>query len=81
MTGKANAVFWIGFILIFMNFWISGQSTVLWQAISGGGVKTGGPNGPQPMILQKGQRAPKGWTKVGNMVFPPGYVTPPAKSN
>ena len=34
MTGKANAVFWIGLVLIFANFWISGQSTTFWKAIS-----------------------------------------------
>jgi hypothetical protein len=35
MTGKANAVFWIGMLLIFANFWISGQSSTIWGEISG----------------------------------------------
>jgi hypothetical protein len=34
MTGKATAVFWLGLILIFLNFWISGQSTTFWNAIT-----------------------------------------------
>src|SRR5271166_4931868 len=40
MNSKANAVFWIGFILIFLNFWISGQSTSLWTSITTGGKKS-----------------------------------------
>lgn len=35
MTGKANAVFWMGLILIALNFWVSGQSAVLWGAFTG----------------------------------------------
>lgn len=34
MNGKATGVFWIGLILIFLNFWLSGQSTTFWKAIS-----------------------------------------------
>jgi hypothetical protein len=34
MSGKATAVFWIGLILVFLNFWLSGQSTTLWQRFS-----------------------------------------------
>jgi len=36
MTGKATAVFWIGLILIFVNFWLSGQSTVVWKLLTTG---------------------------------------------
>jgi hypothetical protein len=34
MSGKSTAVFWLGLILIFLNFWISGQSSSLWDAIT-----------------------------------------------
>jgi len=34
MTGKANAVFWIGLVLIFANFWVTGQSTTFWSIFS-----------------------------------------------
>jgi hypothetical protein len=34
MSNRAVAVFWLGLILIFLNFWISGQSTTLWDAIT-----------------------------------------------
>lgn len=34
MNSKQNAVFWIGLILIVANFWVSGQSTTLWQTFS-----------------------------------------------
>jgi hypothetical protein len=34
MSGKATAVFWLGLILIMLNFWISGQSTTFWNAIT-----------------------------------------------
>jgi hypothetical protein len=48
MTGKANAVFWIGLIIILANFWISGQSTVIWDMFTGvvaPKVSTGGGGG------------------------------------
>lgn len=34
MSGKATFVFWVGLILIFMNFWLSGQSTSFWGRVS-----------------------------------------------
>jgi hypothetical protein len=34
MTGKQNMVFWIGLIMILVNFWISGQSTILWKTLT-----------------------------------------------
>lgn len=40
MTGKANAVFWMGLILIALNFWVSGQSAVLWGAFTGTSTST-----------------------------------------
>jgi hypothetical protein len=48
MSGKATAVFWLGLILIFLNFWISGQSTSLWTSIAvpgSGGTPTGNSSG------------------------------------
>jgi hypothetical protein len=53
MTGKANTVFWIGLILIGLNFWISGQSTGLWKSLTSGSsglksVGTGGAAGRSP---------------------------------
>jgi hypothetical protein len=38
MNNKATGVFWIGFLLIFMNFWLSGQSSTLWKAFTTGGA-------------------------------------------
>jgi hypothetical protein len=40
MTGKATGVFWIGLVLIFLNFWLSGQSSTIWHALTNPG--TGG---------------------------------------
>lgn len=59
MSGKANAVFTIGLILIVLNFWISGQSTAVWKMFTGvpnlgssggssGGGTTGGVNPNNP---------------------------------
>jgi hypothetical protein len=42
MSGKATAVFWIGLILVFLNFWLSGQSTSLWTRLSKPGAGSTG---------------------------------------
>jgi hypothetical protein len=34
MSGKATLVFWLGLILIVANWWISGQSSTFWSAVS-----------------------------------------------
>lgn len=57
MSGRQQAVMWIGFILIAFRFFTAGQWQVLWQTISfsggssnkksGGGGATGG-NGKAP---------------------------------
>lgn len=38
MTGKQNMVFWIGLIIILVNFWVAGQSTTLWQSLTNKGT-------------------------------------------
>lgn len=35
MTGKSTAVFWIGFILILLNFWVTGRSAIFWASLTG----------------------------------------------
>jgi hypothetical protein len=39
MTGKQNAVFWLGLAMILLNFWLAGQSTIIWNTIAGTGSK------------------------------------------
>ena len=34
---QADAVFWIGLLLILVNFWVSGQSTILWKSLTESG--------------------------------------------
>lgn len=55
MRGKGAAVFWIGLFLIFANFWVSGQSTVLWSLFTGAKTKT--PT-PKPILLPKKPGSP-----------------------
>lgn len=63
MTGKQNAVFWIGLLLLIANFWVSGQSTTFWQAFS---VKQSASGGKTP--------APPGIKPGKNGSCPPGYT-------
>jgi hypothetical protein len=68
MTGKASAVFWIGLILIFANFWITGQSSTLWESLTekssvsssgtapSGGLSSGSPGNQNPVLGPKGSR-------------------------
>lgn len=69
MTGKANAVFIIGLILIGLNFWVSGQSTALWTIIAHSNPATSKPSGPTkpytPPVIGKGVLPGPGGAGVG----------------
>lgn len=54
MSGKATGVFWIGLILIFLNFWLSGQSSALWAALTKPGSNS---RGDGTTNIKKGQLA------------------------
>lgn len=56
MSGKGTAVFWIGLLLIFANFWVSGQSTIVWDAITGTAAKL--PKSPNVKLLPKKPGSP-----------------------
>lgn len=59
MTGKQNAVFWMGLTLIVLNFWITGQSATFWGAFTKPSGSTGTAGGPAPGV-KPGALGPKG---------------------
>jgi hypothetical protein len=50
MTGKGNAVLWLGLVLILVNAYFSGQLKALWTPVSTG-VKSGTGTKPLPANL------------------------------
>jgi hypothetical protein len=45
MSGKGAFVFWVGLLLILINFWISGNSTIIWDVLTVPGSGNAGGTG------------------------------------
>lgn len=43
MTGKQNAVMWLGFLLVLVRLFTTGQWSAIWSAVGNSQSGTGGP--------------------------------------